>query len=197
MIEGNPKMQGYLDKSNFPYAISLVGNETKMMKFHVHKSFPTGGSVFREVDYSAFPKEDIIEQQLGMDTIDNIVAKRGIGDVDFLKIDVQGSEFPAILGARKTLRDTHIVLLEASLHQNNQDAVLFTDINLLLQSYGFRMYDIADLRHSIKAFRDSTTGKRSTLTQMDIIWAKEDSPLFTKTIFPPPSPPRHTWQLKN
>lgn len=37
-------------------------------------------------------------------SIDDLVMKRGLGNVDFIKMDIEGAEFPALKGATKTIR---------------------------------------------------------------------------------------------
>src|SRR5262249_34983726 len=45
-------------------------------------------------------------------SIDSILAELGIASVDLLKIDIQGAEFDAILGARRTIKNSaRIVIL--------------------------------------------------------------------------------------
>jgi len=49
-------------------------------------------------------------------TIDEIVASEGIG-VDFLKLDIEGSELPALRGAERTIREFRPKLAIAAYHQ--------------------------------------------------------------------------------
>jgi hypothetical protein len=92
MIEGNDALEPFLKKTPFPYEICLVGNEQKSVDFYVHKRYSTGGSVFKEENYKLFEinkkARAIIKKTLPMDSIDNIIRRREVGQVDLLKMDV-------------------------------------------------------------------------------------------------------------
>jgi hypothetical protein len=55
-----------------------------------------------------------------------------------LKLDVQGAEKPALMGARSVLEDTHVIICEADIDD-------FQEINDVITSAGFFLYDITTL----------------------------------------------------
>mmetsp|Transcript_23828 Transcript_23828/g.34944 ORF Transcript_23828/g.34944 Transcript_23828/m.34944 type:complete len:284 (-) Transcript_23828:181-1032(-) len=196
MIEANPKLEPYLKAVGSPYEIHIVGDETKLITFHVHKHYDTGGSVFREKSYDNMASRSITSIQREMDTIDNILERRGVRNVDMLKMDIQGAEFIALRGAEKTLRGVKLVCLEASIHQYNPGAATFTDINLLLESQGFRLYDIIDLRYDPHLY-GARSRDNQYLLQVDFLWARADSDFFTATPYPPPPAARFSSTLQS
>ena len=192
MIEGNEEMIPQLKGAGHKYVISLVGDERKDVTFHVHKTYSTGGSIYKEHGYKNFNADKIRSDTLSMDTIDNIVTREGFEGVDLLKMDIQGAEYIALQGAQETLKTTQLVLLEVAIHQYNPGSPGFTDINAFLENHGFRLYDIVDLRYDKHLYNNRGSG----LLQVDMLWAKSNSKFFTTSKFPMPPPNLYECELK-
>ena len=64
--------------------------------------------------------------------------------IDFIKIDVQGSELDVLKGGEKTIKNTQFVSIEASLVEYNQGAPLIGDIVDKMREYGFHIADIVE-----------------------------------------------------
>ncbi len=56
--------------------------------------------------------EDAIRLSVESDTLDNVLSELGVGEVDLLKVDVEGAEGLVVKGAQETLRRTRAVLIE-------------------------------------------------------------------------------------
>ena len=78
--------------------------------------------------------------QVPLRTIDALVEETGTPGPYLLKLDVQGAECEALLGARRTLADTSVVLVEALMED-------FTAIHDLLARAGFDLFDLAALSY--------------------------------------------------
>lgn len=182
MIEGNPKLESMLSQVGVPYVISLVGDRrNQTVQFHTHRKYHTGGSVYREQLYSTMKSSDIVIESYQSRRIDDLLAAQNITKVDFLKLDIQGSEFNALRGAIETLKSVTYVTLEISVHQYNPGAVQFSDINIFLEKRGFRLYDVIDLRYGM-LYPPNIQG----LIQIDYLWAKASSKIFQSTVYPEP-----------
>jgi FkbM family methyltransferase len=197
MVEANKELAKTLKLVGKPFDIALVGDKEKEIQFHVHKDAHTGGSIYREHRYKYRRPENINVNTVPMTTIDKILDARGIQHVDVLKLDIQGAEYLALRGAKTCLRSAQIVISEAPIMQYNPGSPSFTDVNILLELNGFRLYDIIDLRHMplARAGADNQTLHR-TLVQFDAIWAKTDSKLFTDVDFPAFPPGRYQFTEK-
>jgi FkbM family methyltransferase len=191
MIEGNPLLFRHLNKTGFPFTFSLIGDSPRPVKFHTHRTFHTGGSIFREKGYDTQDQTRITVMERSLERLDDVLVEKGIKEVDFLKMDIQGAEFLALQGAIKTLEKVTYLTLEVSIHQYNPGAAQFTDIDLFLQKCGFRLYDIIDLRHA-----PTYEPQIHSLVQADFIWAKANSAVFTSAIYPAPPNSVYTSHLR-
>lgn len=80
-------------------------------------------------------------------TLDALVEKLSFNPPFLLKLDVQGAEKAALVGARSVLRSTQAVICEADIDD-------FPDINAVLVDAGFGLYDLTELQR----LRDGTLG---------------------------------------
>jgi len=74
-----------------------------------------------------------------------------LGDVDFLKLDVQGGELDVLKGAPETLRNAMIVFSEVEFVELYEGQPLFGDIDVCLRENGFMFHMFAGAAY--RAFR--------------------------------------------
>ncbi len=74
-----------------------------------------------------------IEEEVEMDTLDNIMNQLGIKHVDFMKVDIEGAEILMIEGAKQTLANTKYLMIERL-----KDEELILDE---LRRLGFKLVD--------------------------------------------------------
>lgn len=76
-------------------------------------------------------------------TLDNILKANNIHNVDFLKIDTQGSELQVLQGASKILQKSIFgVDVEVEFSQLYKNQPLFADVDIYLRDLGFSLFDI-------------------------------------------------------
>ena len=82
-----------------------------------------------------------------VETIDHYCATRGIAAIDFLKLDVQGFEPECLRGARGMLGAGKIQIIQAELvyHALYERTTRFTDLESLLDPFGYRLFTIFDV----------------------------------------------------
>jgi FkbM family methyltransferase len=75
-------------------------------------------------------------------TIDGYLTEHGVKKVDFLKIDVEGAEYPALSGAKALLSSADRPLLICEFEEQRQVAFKSSCARLaqLLQGYGYTLY---------------------------------------------------------
>lgn len=169
MIEADHKHESQLadmkDKiGNAEYHIGLMAeSEKKVDFFDDHRnSGSTGNSMFREK--TAFYAH-AVAKKITTATVDSAVKASFLGDrpVDLLKIDVQGAEHLVLLGAERVLSEVTFVQLEASIIEYNEGGSCFWEVDALLRSRGFAMYDISDVARNPMLFKSSGAGQYDAL----------------------------------
>jgi FkbM family methyltransferase len=77
-------------------------------------------------------------------TLDQVAEERGIGRIDFLKMDIEGHELRALDGARRLLEARRVRALSFEFGGSNIDSrTYFQDFWYLLRGLGFRIFRIA------------------------------------------------------
>jgi hypothetical protein len=86
---------------------------------------------------------DVKPDKLKGRTMDSILKeKKMIQDVDVLKLDIQGAELGALLGAQETLSYATVVTLEQSVVDYNEGGACYFEVDALLRHYGFHLHDM-------------------------------------------------------
>ena len=82
-------------------------------------------------------------QQVQADTLDDQLAAGGITDVDFIKVDTQGSELLVLQGASHTLSSAVAgVEVEVEFAPIYKGQPLFADVDALMRGLGFHLFDL-------------------------------------------------------
>ena len=99
---------------------------------------------------------DIVStEDVEADALDTLLASRGIGDVDFIKADTQGSELYVLQGAAKTLETSVVgVEVEAEFAPIYTGQPLFADVDAFLRARGFLLFDLRPVYWKRDAGRD-------------------------------------------
>jgi FkbM family methyltransferase len=94
-----------------------------------------------------------------------------VSRVDFLKLDIQGFEYPALANAASVLSRTLVVHCEVEFLPLYLRQALFPDIDQLLRKSGFRFVDFGRLSRS--SFRCGPAASRDQLSWADAVYFKE------------------------
>lgn len=78
-------------------------------------------------------------QSTKVETLDALLAPLGVSSVQLLKLDLQGGELPALLGACNTLAMTENVIAEVELIELYERQALAGEVDEFLQSCGFQI----------------------------------------------------------
>jgi hypothetical protein len=114
-----------------------------------------------------------------MTTIDNIVKEKNLGIFELIRIDIQGSEYYAMQGAKETLRNAEVIITETEILQLNANAPSFYKMQSLMNYLGFAFYD----------FGYENRNERHLVVSFDVTWVKKSSTLWDEkcTTFPAPA----------
>lgn len=148
------------------YVQALVGEDERTVDFHYidvvkHPQFnQTGSSKYKE--NNSYPFET---KQMQQTTLDKLL-QDDPHKYQLLKMDVQGAELDVLSGAKNTLKDVEVILMEVSLVNYNESAPLVRDVLNTMHYLGFVLFDIAD---------EIRVGQNDDLFQVDAIFLRPDS----------------------
>lgn len=109
-------------------------------------------------------------RQVPIKTIDLIASEKNLQGPFLLKFDTHGYEIPILHGAKETLKQTNIIIMEVYNFKITHHAKRFHEICFYMEELGFRCYDIAE---PILRLYDKT------FWQMDMLFCKSDSKIFS------------------
>jgi len=94
---------------------------------------------------------------------------------DIIKLDVQGTEFEILQGAKRTIGEqTTCIIAEVSFFPAYKGQKLFSDIELFLRDFGFSFYGFLDLHYrSCRLIEKSAHNGRERLRWADAVFIKD------------------------
>lgn len=127
------------------YINAALFNTKEMRNFYLTKKQEVS-SIFKP-NYSfleQFPESERFKiteiLKMETDTMDNQLEKYHIDNVDFIKLDTQGSELLILEGAVKTLENVLGVEIEVEFASMYEGQPLFADVDRFLRSIGFQLF---------------------------------------------------------
>ena len=146
LFDANPNLK----IKDFKYKNEVFSNKIEKRNFYLNEFFPSSGSSLKEDTkkdikwnftrklITLSPYKNFKSLRVKTNTIDNFCKKRGIKKIDFLKIDVEGSELEVLEGCKKILNNTKLIQLEIYQNINNFNKIE-KKITILLKSYNFKL----------------------------------------------------------
>jgi FkbM family methyltransferase len=147
--------------------ITLLGPESRE-KVRLFQN-GTGTSVLPEL--TTFPTKQL---EVPMTTLDTLMESQDLKSPLLLKLDVQGFELEVLRGARRTLTEAELVILEVSALPYNDGAPLVAEVVDFMASAGFVLFDLCG---HVRRQSDNA------LLQMDTLFARAGSDLRRKRKF--------------
>lgn len=140
----------FREKRNVNIVHAALGNIPGKAMFNINVSKPTNSLL----PTSETLQSDIkglcqLERQVEVDvtTVDEYCRNQGLGQVDVLKLDLQGYDYLALQGAAETLKRVKVVLVEVLFTEIYQGCGLFPDIIILMRDAGFNLYTLCGLQY--------------------------------------------------
>ena len=123
------------ERPNFDFAIAAAGSGEKP-EVRLNVSADLDGST---VDGSAGESRSVRSA-----TLDELLAERSLAGPYLIKFDTHGFEDEILRGARKTLEQTSVIVMEVYNFKISPHALRFPEMCQRLEALGFRCYDMAD-----------------------------------------------------
>jgi len=145
---------------NAQYVLKAAGEDSGTLYFDDTEAF--GGEAMKERT-----RDGLVE--VPACSIDEEIATRRLPGPYLLKFDVHGFEMPILRGAKQTLQNTSLLVMECYNFDIAPGSLLFHDMCRHLHDLGFR---VADISEPLWRPRDRM------LWQMDIFFVRADRPEF-------------------
>jgi FkbM family methyltransferase len=160
-------------RANLDYTICAASDSDG--EVHFLKSSVAGGAIVSERNQGA---EALISKR-----IDSIVKEKNLHPPYFLKFDTHGAEVPILDGAKHTLAETSLIMMEVynfKLNFVEGKNLVFWEMCAFLQGVGFRCVDLCDplFRPNDEAF-----------WQMHLFFIRADHAVFRSNSYKAPKLP--------
>lgn len=141
----------------YPYAISNSISRKTFYSTRLPDSsgFMKGNSLFLKRLYDPAQRNLEVIKSAECDTInlDTFASSHGINNIDFIKIDVEGSEASVLKGAQKILEDYNVLGIKSEIWLGPvKDPNSFAEIDHLLRKNRFHLFDIEMRRYPRNTF---------------------------------------------
>ncbi|MEQ8791119.1 MAG: FkbM family methyltransferase [Pirellulaceae bacterium] len=150
---------------NVDYLIAAAGDHEGVLHFDARDPF--GGLA----SDTPFESGDI---EVPAVTIDRVVEERGLPGPYLLKLDTHGFETPIFEGARRTLEQTSLIIVEVYNFTLCDGALRFPEMCAFLGERGFRPLDLFDVMHR---------PKDGALWQFDLLLGRADDKEFSSNCY--------------
>lgn len=121
---------------------AAVGEKPGSATFYSPSPKSSIGSLYRRRD-SYFQERECTEQIVQVVTLDDIISQNQLGIVDFMKLDLEGNEYGALLGARQSMEKGIIKAFSFEFGSGNVNSrTFFHDFWDLLKPLNYSIYRI-------------------------------------------------------
>ena len=128
----------------------LYEEEGKNIKFYQTKKKTNSGFLKPNLvhlkkypDLERYKIEETVD--VSTSTLDNEIKKMNVKNLDFVKIDTEGSELNILKGSKNTLKNVLGLEIECNFFHLREDSPLFEDIRNYLKNYGIIFVDFLNI----------------------------------------------------
>jgi FkbM family methyltransferase len=147
-------------KYNASYIIAAAGSNPGKIKINVHPDL-SSSSIYKE-NKNTFINSTT--REVTQIRIDDVCEDEGLKGPYLIKIDVQGAELDVLRGSTNIMKNTEVIILEASLLKLYQGGPEFYDVVDYMYKKDFVVYDI---------FGGQYRQFDGALLQLDVVFVKE------------------------
>jgi len=167
----------------FKYLNTGLYNAQSEIKFYATKKEGNSSILLPNKDLlSRFPDQeryDVVNTEtIKVDLLDNQLKENCITDVDFIKIDTQGSELFILQGATDILQNSVFGLeIEVEFLKVYEGQPLFADVDNFLRHLGFQLFDLRKA-HWKRIEGKGIKGGKGQVVFGDALYFKQEGALF-------------------
>lgn len=153
-------------RSNVHIVNAALGESPGKAEFNINASRPTNSLL--PVAEGLQPElqelcRTVEQVEVTVTSIDQYLAEMALDRIDVVKLDLQGYDYRALLGARTAIMGVRVVLVEVLFTGLYEGCHLFPDVLQLMADYGFRLYTLAGIHY----------GSNDELLWADAIFVKD------------------------
>lgn len=164
VAEFEPALRRICERYKAQYVLAAASDQPGRAFLNVHGDQIDCSSLLRESEGSLV---DGTPREVPTVTVDEVCLERKLLGPYLVKVDVQGAELKVLDGARGTLKETELVILEVSLFQTMIGGPQLHNVVLSMKERGFVTYNIFGfLRRPLD----------DALAQIDMAFVREDGP---------------------
>ncbi len=131
---------------------SALGEKPGTAVFNINASRPTNSLLpsaegLQSDLYGLCKTVDQIE--VTVTSIDDYQVEQRLNRVDIIKLDLQGYDYYALIGARKSLQSVRVVLVEVFFTEIYRGCHLFPDIIHFMGEHGFKLFTLSGIHYGV------------------------------------------------
>lgn len=160
----------FVGKANVNVVQAALGESRGKATFNINASRPTNSLLPAAEGLQPDLQElsRVVEQvEVDVTSLDDYCDSKGIRRVDIIKLDLQGYDYKALLGAKSTLRGARVVLVEVLFVEIYKGCNLFPDVLRLMGEHGFTLFTLCGIHY----------GNHDELLWADAIFVNQSMPL--------------------
>lgn len=140
----------FTGKANVRVVMAALGDTKGRATFNINVSRPTNSLLppgeALQADLQSLC--ELVEQvEVDIVTIDDYCKAQALDRVDIIKLDLQGYDYKALLGAQVTLHDARVVLIEVLFVEIYKGCNLFPEVLRLMGELGYTLYTLCGLHY--------------------------------------------------
>lgn len=148
---------------NITLCFSALGKEKSKLQF----------TISDDLDGSGFYGKGNL-RDVDVEALDDVLKELKKPGPYVLKLDTHGFEMPIFEGAKQTLRNTELIIVEVYGFYVAPDSLLFWQICEYLDTQGFRLFDMVDTMRR---------NKDQAFWQTDAFFMKKSNPIFADNLY--------------
>ena len=141
LFEANKENEDYLKKTGFKYFFEILSDKEKEVKFFSLVS--TGDSYYQE--QTNIYSNEVQPKLKKTSSLDNVIKINQLPLPNFIKIDTQGSELDILKGAKNSLDECSLILLECPVIEYNKNSPYFKEYIDFMNTINFIPYDLVEV----------------------------------------------------
>lgn len=122
---------------------------------HTNSLYPINSESRDSVDISRRREQGVLDEaqllssvEVPAHRLDGFADGQGIGEIDLLKIDVQGAEVDVLRGSSGILERVGVIMIEISLYDYYTSSSSIGAVEELVSPFGFALWSITDTSHN-------------------------------------------------